>query len=67
MILLNILIQLSSIKQVVYPSITNGWYVLSQKVNKLLNYNIHRPNFTSLWEKQNHGINEESTSIVKKK
>jgi hypothetical protein len=46
----NVLIQLSSAKQRVYTSITNGQYVLSQKVNKLLNDSIHTPNVTSLQE-----------------
>ena len=43
-------IQLSSNKQRLYTSITNGQYVLSRKVNKRLNDNIHRPNFRSLRE-----------------
>jgi hypothetical protein len=35
-------------KHVVYTSITNSQYVMSQKVNKLLNDNIHRTTVTSL-------------------
>ena len=34
-------------KHVVYTSITKGQYMLSQKVNKLPNDNIHRLNVTS--------------------